>query len=258
MKLSAHQIIQKHYHEIQRVNPSYSIRAFAKKLQVSSGALSEILAGKRRLTESLAKRIISRLAMRPRDARRLMLLVQEEYIEASCMGEDTASTTVPVDEFELISQWEHFAILSLTETKGFKSDVKWIAERLGISFSKAKRAILRLESLGHLVNEGGKLKRKKTRLQSSDDIINISVRRSHYGDLDLAKRSLDRDDISIRDFTSITLPADTHLMEMAKKKIRRFQDEMESLFEGNDCDEVYRMNIQLYPLTKIEGQKENL
>src|ERR1700722_8681225 len=54
--------------EIQTKNPSYTLRAYAKKLRMSHSALSEILRGKRRVSKKLAERIVDRLNLDPKEA----------------------------------------------------------------------------------------------------------------------------------------------------------------------------------------------
>src|SRR5690348_4546236 len=53
-------------------NSSWSQRAFAKKLGLSSGALSEIMTGKRPLSMKARKKIIDRLQLSPDERRRLL------------------------------------------------------------------------------------------------------------------------------------------------------------------------------------------
>ena len=37
---------------------------------------------------------------------------------------------ISLDQFQVISEWYYFAILSLAETEDFKPDAKWISKRL--------------------------------------------------------------------------------------------------------------------------------
>jgi plasmid maintenance system antidote protein VapI len=46
-------------------NPSYSLRAFARKAGLSPSALSEILSGKRRVSKALAFKIVHKLCLEP-------------------------------------------------------------------------------------------------------------------------------------------------------------------------------------------------
>ena len=57
----------------------------------------------------------------------------------------TQYVQLTLDHFSVISEWYHFAILSLAETQDFKSYPAWIAGRLGISQKDAKAAVLTLK-----------------------------------------------------------------------------------------------------------------
>src|SRR5688572_20475018 len=60
-------ILLRKFQEVQIKNPRFSQRAFAQKLGVSSGALSEILKGKRSLSTSQKKRMADTLQLSPQE-----------------------------------------------------------------------------------------------------------------------------------------------------------------------------------------------
>ena len=55
-----------------------------------------------------------------------------------------------------------------------------------------------------------------------------------------------------RDFSSLTFPLDPKKLDQAKTLIRRFEDDLFALLdEESTPTEVYRLAIQLFPLTKM-------
>ena len=52
-----------------------------------------------------------------------------------------------------------------------------------------------------------------------------------------------------RDFTSMTFVGDRAAMTAAKAEIREFYQRLEALMKGPQAGEVYRLSIQLCPLT---------
>ena len=157
-----------------------------------------------------------------------------------------------------MSEWQYFAILNLSEVRGFKSDPRWVATRLGLSLERTTEAIDRLFRLGLLVDEDGKWRRAAPRYSTTDDVQNLALKGSHYQNLKLAEASLDRDPIGARDFTWLTLPMDLSRIPEAKKLVRRFQDELSQAMsaEGAEPTEVYRMAIQFFPLTVPDSEGE--
>ena len=64
------------------------------------------------------------------------------------------------DEYQMISNWYHYAILQIPFLKEAKSSPTWIAKKLGIHLDQAKEALKRLVSLGLITKTDGQLKRK--------------------------------------------------------------------------------------------------
>lgn len=230
--------------EIKSRNQSYSLRAFASKLGLSSGALSEILNGRRRISQKLALRLIDSMTLSPEQKGELLNSKNKKSLT-------NLELQLTADQFHTISDWSHFALISLMKTKGFKSSIPWIAKRLGLPEHPIQTGLERLLRLGLIQKDHkGSYRRTQMALRTTDDIANASIRRSHFVDLELAKNSLEQDPIEVRDFTAITINVDMKRLAEAKKMIREFQDNLSDLLETKSAQEVYKMTIYLYPLTK--------
>lgn len=234
--------------EIQSRSESYSQRALAKRLGLSSGALSEILAGKRKISAKLAKRLADRLELGPAERKRLgigeSLPREPEFL-------------LSADTFQLISDWWHFAILNLTLVEGFRSNTAWIAARLGLPFGKTKEAIERLIRLGLLKKDrNGRLTRTHKALRTSDHVRDLAVRKAHRSDLMLIERSLENVPIQLRDLSSVTFTLDPGMLPSLVAILRDFQDEFMERAESVKGKEVYRLAMHLFPLTRVESQGE--
>lgn len=233
-------------------NPSYSLRAFARALDLGSSALSEILNGKRRVSTRVLERLAKKLCWEPETTQQLMT----QTLRASrrpAAPRQSYYTPLDADAFRVTAEWEAFAILSLTETEGFRSDPSWIARRLGISLAKTKSTIERLERLKMLVRDGDDgLRPTGVQYATTDDIANLSVRKSHFENLELAKTSLERDALEARDFTALTFTLDPDRLPEAKRALRRFRDQFGARMESGRKHEVYKLCLQLFPLSRKE------
>lgn len=228
--------------EAQIKSPSYSLRAFAKKLGVSVSTVSEIRSGRRRLTPELFDRMADGLFLKPEERARFSALASD----------DRARVQIEHDQFEMISEWYHFAILSLVRLKDFRSDNAWIAKRLGISQAVAKSAVERLIRLELLRKNKGKFERTKNEVRTSDGIASLAVRKAHTENLELARRALEELPVDERDFVFYTLPASPSKLAEARRRIRKSLDELNDFLESSPHEEVYRMCFQLFPLSKGE------
>ena len=218
--------------------------------------MSRILNGKRKISRKLADRISERLLLDPQERSELL----EQFPKNTAEKTDEVETSylqLTADQYQVVGDWRSFAILGLTEIPGFKNRPKWIAARLGSPVSEVERVLERLKRLGMIEEDKeGNLRRVHSRYRTTDDVSNLSLRKSHYQNLDLARESLDRDPVHERDFSWITFSFDTKKMAQAKTLIRKFQDDLYEIVEKEAVpNQVYRLAIQFFPLTKEIGEK---
>lgn len=260
-------LIRSNLNQIKIKNPGFSLRAYAKKLELSPSALSEILNGKRKISGKMAARIIDRMNLSPEVSSPVLNLFEKNmkdlgFIEPEQKA-DTATHPPAIDflqlssdQFNLIAEWQHFALLSLMETKNFKSDITWIARKLGITTQQTQSSLDRLMRLGFVFKKNRKFVTNKRALISSDNVPNQAVRKSHYNDLVLAEKALDQTAVEDRDFTAITIAANKKNLPKARKLIREFQDKLTLCLEQGEKDEVMKFTFYLYPLTQEVESKD--
>ena len=241
-------ILQRRFAELKIKNPSFSLRAFALKLGLSSGALSEILQGKRKVSKKLTYQVMEKLMLDPEERQKVLAATFADYRNKEIPENQLKLSQ---DELQILSEWYHYAILNLIDTCDFKNDFSWISARIGLPKSMVIHAIERLKRL-HLITEdfAGNFKRKSHPLRTSDDLEDISIKKSHAESMDLAKDSLMKDSVKKRDFTSGTLTINPLKLPQAKELIRQFQSDLAQLMQKGPQTEVYKLNIQLFPLTK--------
>ncbi len=256
-QIAVQHLLQERFSALKRKNAKYSVRAFAKRVGLNSGALSSILSGKRNVSETLARRICEKLALDPQARMEILqLFPKKRRYDKPGNPVDTTYVQLSAAQYRVIAEWQHFGLLVLMRTQGFKNDIGWIARRLGMSPTKIEQAISRLVSIGLIEKrEDGTLQRIPQKFRTTDDVVDASVQRSHEETLDLAKESLVRETIQERDFTHISLAIHPKSLSMAKELIRKFQDEFAKLVESDDATEVYRLSMQLFPLTQINQEK---
>jgi uncharacterized protein (TIGR02147 family) len=253
-------LLQKRFSEMRIKNPSFSLRAFARRLDLNSGALSAFLNGKRRVSRKMAARIADSLGLDPQERSEVLArFATKPSLEKIEQAQPLQYLQLTADQFRIIAKWHHFAILSLIRTRGFKSHPKWIAGRLGITLPQAQEALSRLARLGFIsVDENGRIQRTKSKYRTTDDVVSLSLRQGHAENLELAKESLLRDSIEQRDFTAATMAIDPKKLPEAKERIRKFQDDLADFLESGEQTEVYKICVQLFPLTTLEeGNKHD-
>lgn len=241
-------------------NPQFSLRAFARMVDVSPAVLSRILSGKRKLTFNLATRIADALVLGPveRDTLYSFFLgsSSEEKTE-----EEKVQKELSIDCFNAMKEWYHYGITQLLYIESFKEDSKWIAKMLSITELEAKMAIerlLRLEILDR--DENGKLYRTATHLSTTTDIASAGIRHFQKQILEKSIESLEKDDVLERDITSITIAINEDRLAEAKLEIKKFRMKMSEFLSTGEKTRVYNLGVHLIPLSKsaIGDKNENV
>lgn len=221
-----------------RVNERYSVRAFGNSLSIDSSSLSQILSGKRLLSEKKINEFCNKIGINP-------------------PGSSNANADyelLDLDSFAVISDWFHFAILDLTLLKTFKSDEKWIARKLSIEPSDALKAVERLKRLGMLVEKNGKLiKTQGFYTNYSEGTTSAALKEYQRQIIKKALHAVDNSPQERKDITSITIATNSKKLSEAKAKIKKFRRELCSFLEEGEADSVFHLALQLYPVTNLEN-----
>lgn len=226
-------------------NPSYSLRALATKAGLSPSALSEILNGKRKVTTERATKILNKMGVSPEKSEFILKSM------TSLGGSKPHQQQLSIDQFYLVADWYHFAILSLAETENFISSPEWISRRLNIPIPITVRALERLERLGALTrNSKNDWITTGIQLTTPDEIAHRGLKQQHAEILELCKNALDQYSIQERDFLGVTMTLNPKDLPQAKKMLRDFVAKFCDKFEKGSKKEVFRLNLQLIPLTK--------
>jgi transcriptional regulator with XRE-family HTH domain len=231
-----------------RSNTSYSLRAFAKSLDLDSSTLSAILNGKRPVTLKMARKLIEGLGITdPKEAQMLLL--------ATLTGEsddvEIPYTELAMEAAEAIASWQHFAILSLLELKTFKASPKNISARLNIQIVIVLDCLARLERLGLVEKrEGHVWAVVRKDMATPVDIPSKAIREGNRQYIMKSLESLENDTVDLREISGVTLAVSKARLKDAKKLIRDFQMRLATFMESGHKTAVYRFNVQLFPLSK--------
>ncbi len=232
-------------------NPAYSLRSFAKSIGINSGVLSAILNKKRPLTVSTAKKIIDALNLDSKTRSKLL----QSLVSAEPQETQGSYHSLSEDLFQAVQNWEHFAILSMLESKSTALTPRAIAQRLKISQATAMETLETLKRIGLIKLEAGKLKPTHKNLSTTHDIPSQALRHAHRQHLQKAIEALEDQSVDERDFSGVTMAISKKKLPIAKKLITQFRRDLCDLLEGGSRDEVYRLNVQLFSLENNNGRQ---
>lgn len=243
----------------QRVNPRYSLRAFARQLQVQSSFLSKVLRGERPITPTFIGRVSEHLPLSER-------AVAEYKANATLAprkseGGPAQFKLLPFDVFATISNWYHYALLELTQLKQFRYDIDWMANELGITIPMVVTAIARLKRIGLLVEtDDGTLKCVGNFSNAVDRQLITGAQQALQKDmLRMGVDAMETVPPEERDQSSITVACDSKMLPEIKEKIRVFRRELGAHISAssNSADRVYHLTVGFYPVSGRKRSKES-
>jgi len=236
------------------INPSYSLRAFAKKLNLSPAYLSKVFNDERTLSVKAAGGIAQKLGYSEGESLDFCKLVAGQRIPTALEEKSSLdSVLLSLDRFELIADWYHYALLVLTECKDFKAEPSWIADQLSITKKSAADAVNRLIRLGLIKKVQGRFKKVDKTIATPTDQVSRALRSFHSQMIAKAGEAIEQQDIQDREISGITLAISPEQMPLAKKEIKKFQMKMARLLKTQDASEVYQLNVQFFRLSKKKG-----
>lgn len=228
---------------IQKKNPRVSLRTFAKRLGISHPALSEILKGKRRVSKDKAECFAE--ALKISGAARKAFLNDFNKV-------DPVYEVLPDNVFQVLADPDYFHLLTLVDTIDFTDSTAWMANRLGISQEKAQQIFQTLQEL-KLVEMGpeGKWVPTNNRVSTPNNIASKAIRKSHELSLAKASEALHNVSVDKRFFLSAAMSTDKEKYEIATGMLRDTLNKISELFETSGKEEVYKLQIALFPVTKL-------
>ncbi|MFN8944154.1 MAG: DUF4423 domain-containing protein [Pseudobdellovibrionaceae bacterium] len=235
-------LLRQQFQERKNRNPAYSLRAFARDLDVSVTSLSQYFSRLRDLSKTSKLSVISRLQFSP--------LEKEIFLEQGPVDKiEQNQAIVSEDLFNLIGDWVSFALLSLSKIKNQTADAKVIAKKLGVTPEEITSSLDRLQRFKLILIKNGKLKRTQQSLSTSDDVPSEAIRKYHLSILQKAQSALQREPIDRRDFSAMTFPASLKNVQQIKKILRTTQNRIAKLAQTGDSDDVFVISMQYFPLT---------
>ena len=218
------------FKKIKKTNSRISMRAFAKRLGISHSAMSEILNGKRRVSKEKAEQFADALHISGED-RKIFL--------SDFRKVDPTYQVLPDEVFQALADPDYFHVLTLVDTRNFSESPEWIAKRLGITSDKSSTIF-----------------KTNNRLSTKNDIASKAIQMSHQISLDRAKDALTSIPVNLRFFLSATMSTDNEKYRLAIDMLKDTMNRISELFETSEKEEVYKLQIALFPVTKTQERNE--
>ncbi len=253
-------------HELERRcrhNARYSLRAFARDLDMYPSRLSEVINGKKGLSTASAQEVARCLNWSESEKSFFVTLVEAESsrhpkVRAKAKSrlrnykKTVATELIPSGHFEILGDWVHLAMLELLKLPNMKSSAKWMAARLGLTPIRVELALSRLIRLGYIEEREGRYHDASADL-TTPEIPSQAIRDYHHQILKKADETLETCALEEREYAALTMAIDSSRLPEAKKELQRFRRKFASDLEKSGApDRVYCLALQLFPIDQKE------
>lgn len=248
--------LREQYMQLRSRNPAFSLRAYARRLQVNSGVLSSVMNGRRPVTKKFLEQIVPRMGLPPEKEKEVQGDFRLKHLSKAEARKSKEILLLRNDEFSLISDPLHFTILSLFELAGFLGRPAWMAKRLKRPLKEIKAALERLERLKLVRKTKSGWAATGQALRTSEGISDMAIKRFHEQRLEEAKSALYEVDVADRDFLCSTVAINKKKLPLARKLVREFLEKLEDVLGDDSKDEVYRIGLEIFPVTDLKKGSE--
>jgi uncharacterized protein (TIGR02147 family) len=167
------------------------------------------------------------------------------------------SHIVEAELYDYYKEWYHSAIRELAPNVSSENDIsKLLIPKIPLPQVKASIALLL--KLGLLEKDSsGRYHQTNKHLATGENISSMAVRKHHENMGTLAVAALESISKEERDISGITMGLSKDGFEAIKTELANFRRRLKEIAEQSENSEnesVYRINLQLFPLSKTTGK----
>lgn len=247
------------------INPDYSLRSFARDLDMPSSNLSNVLKGIQGLSKTSATKIVEKLRIEGEEKDLFVDSVlaldarsnKEKILARGRLNkrtQDPSKRIIQEDYFKLISEWYYFTILELITLKEFNSEHSWIAENLEIEESLVDSAMERLVRLNLITKVNGVYESTNAQLKTNSDLPSISIKKHNMQILKKASDAIMNQNVAKREISTLTVAINNEDLDFVKNEIREFKAKLNkdlmTRAAKKGANRVYCLSMQFFDLLK--------
>lgn len=252
-------IIKEELIKRKKKSSSYSMRAFARDLDINQATLSRVMNGQRSLPLRFVKTVADKITLSAQDR---TLFFESIYRKSTSLDlikisdeEDDDRFMLDDDYISIVAEWEYYGILTLFDIPTFSGSINEIKKYYDLPDARIAFVMQKLLA-GNFIKETEKgfERTYEGSPRTTEDIKSIALQKTHLETLEIAKEKLFNIDVELRDFSHVTFAVDIEKITEIKNIIREFRQKLLALAKDGQKDEIYRVAIQLFPLsnTSIE------
>jgi len=265
MEYQNFRIFMRDFYTDRKTRSGYTWRDFAKAAGYSSPVFLKLVCdGKANLSKVGVERVAQAIGLAGVDLQYFRLLVdfnQEKdsvtkkavFKEMRTLAKENSMALVGEDQFDYYESWVNAVVRELVPQMHGATPSQ-IADNLAFETQTAevKKALALLQKVGLLKkSDEGYEQAAKAITTGNLEVASLSVREMHRQMGELAVRALDEIPVKERDISGLTLGISENAYYRITKELADFRRRITSIvLDDSGESRVYRLNLQLFPLTK--------
>ena len=249
-------VLKDEYRELNVRNSSYSLRAYAKRLQLAAPELNSFLHRKRKFSVKKSLKILKNTNLETKKKDKLIDFTKSYKPKFEVYSCSKIYNKISEENFSIIKDWYYYVILCTLEinTKGITKES--LSSKIEISDEELSRALIELERLDLISKDGTMYFHAGKNISIERPDNPHFLKQHHRQNIERALSAFDTCDnktISISG-TTFSIPEDK--VSEAFSMIDDFRKYFACYFADHDADSVYRLNLQLFPMALKAKDKE--
>jgi len=260
-------VILYHFEFRKKRNAKYSLRAFARDLNIQVSQLSRVLAGKQDLSAATARTVCDAIYTKRIERRAFMdlfLAQTSDKLEMDPVRLRTIQSLLFHDqktflealENPALEDWFCLPLLDLLTLEEHPSDPSGIADQLGVPLKDVSRAISNLQAAGLISKDScGRLKKSNRRLAAGDRGPSPQIRNYHRKLLERTSWAIDNLPLEQRFLSAQTLAVSQEQLPEVRRIVGEFFEQLDAVCQasGNSADSLLQLNLQYFNLLPGRG-----
>jgi uncharacterized protein (TIGR02147 family) len=259
------------YDDSKKTRKYFSYRFFALRAGINAPILLKmVIDGKRNLSRKTIDKFIKGVGLKEKEAVFFRNLVhfnqaksslekQEYYRAIKAMSDQVPQHLMEDDHFDYYDKWYVSALREGICQHDYNDDWELVAKSVHpeLSPDDARKAVAWLCARGLLKKrKNGGYEQTHKAITTRPEVKSMVIRNFNRTMIRLAERSLDDFPVEERYASGITVGLTREAYDMIASEIEGFRDRVVKLVDSIDnCDGVYQVNIQMFPLMKSPGGK---
>jgi uncharacterized protein (TIGR02147 family) len=269
------QYLRDYYEGRKKSVSHFTHRAFAKIAGLSSPVfLKLVMDGKSNLSDASIASLITALDLSPLEADYFRALVRfnqektfqkkrEWFEQLRSIGSGMNAKVLEADQYDFYHKWYNSVLREIAPNCGPKSGFAAMGKIVlpPVKAHDVKRSIGLLKRIGLLVeNADGSYAQTEQIITTGTEVTSLAVRDLHMQMSRLATRAIELVPKNERDISGLTIGISSATFDGIKKELEIVRSRILSMVSADkEADRVFRLNLQLFPLSKkvlSKGEKQ--